>query len=66
MRELSIEKMEMVSRGGYLSFCASNGLGFQVGVTTAGAIFGGGIGFVAGLAAGTLGGYVINQFGKAC
>ncbi|WP_157972160.1 hypothetical protein [Pleomorphovibrio marinus] len=65
MEELSIEKIEIVS-GGALPFCASNGLGFMAGATTAGTIFGGGIGFVAGLAVGTLGGYIINQYGKPC
>ena len=66
MRELSIEKMEMVRGEWFSQYCQSDSASFLAGATLGGTIAGGGIGFVAGLAVGTFGGLLINAYGNPC
>ncbi len=58
MKELSIEKMEMVSGG----ICHSNTLGFFAGAVVGATVVGGPIGFVVGLV-GSFGGLILNYIG---
>jgi hypothetical protein len=64
MKELSIEKMEMVSGGWFSQYCQSDSLAFLGGATLGGTIAGGGIGFVVGLGVGVAGGLAISAWGN--
>jgi hypothetical protein len=66
MRDLSIERMEMVNGGWFSQYCQSDSLAFIGGATLGGTIAGGGIGFVVGLGVGVAGGLAITYFGNKC
>ncbi|MGY6559770.1 MAG: Blp family class II bacteriocin [Nitritalea sp.] len=66
MKELSMDKMEMVNGGLLSQYCQSDSVSFLGGATLAGTLAGGGIGFVVGLGVGAFGSLAITYFGKPC
>ncbi|GHB45501.1 Blp family class II bacteriocin [Mongoliitalea lutea] len=66
MKELSIDRMEMVSGGLFSQICKSDADYFFLGSVAAGIICGGGVGYAVGLAIGGIGGDLVRKYAKDC